>query len=287
MLRRVPSLTAARRAYADRIGELAELRTQGLARGLASVPREDFLGPGPWRILQLPARDPDYVLTPDADPRHLYANVLIALDRSRNLNNGEPAALLRWLDQLELAPGRRFLHLGCGTGYYTAIAACATDPGEILAIELDPELAARARRNLARWPQVRVECGDGRALAQEAFDAILVNAGATELRGGWLDALRNGGRLLIPLTVDLPLAGVGAGQMLLVARDAERFRARFTSPVAIFHCAGARSAEGNDALRRACRRGDPLRVRSLRRDPHAPSPGCWLHAGGACLAYGD
>ena len=32
-------------------------------------------------------------------------------------------------------------------------------------------------------------------------DAILINAGATHPRSIWLDSLRTGGRLLLPLTV--------------------------------------------------------------------------------------
>jgi len=35
----------------------------------------------------------------------------------------QPAALARWLDTLDLAPGERLLHVGCGVGYYTAIGA--------------------------------------------------------------------------------------------------------------------------------------------------------------------
>jgi len=82
----------------------------------------------------------------------LYDNVLVALDAPRRLNNGEPAALARWLDTLDLAPGERLLHVGCGVGYYTAIGAEAVSrDGSVLGVEIDPELAERARRNLAPY----------------------------------------------------------------------------------------------------------------------------------------
>jgi protein-L-isoaspartate(D-aspartate) O-methyltransferase len=47
------------------------------------------------------------------------------------------------LDQLDIAAGAQVLHLGCGTGYYTAIVAELIGPtGKITAIEIDPGVAA-------------------------------------------------------------------------------------------------------------------------------------------------
>src|SRR5262249_52498044 len=169
-------------------------------------------------------------------------------------------------------------------------AECVGAAGVAVGVELDPALALRAQRNLARWPHARVTAGDGSALAVDRFDAILVNAGATEPLARWLDALGDAARLLIPLTVDLPIPGVGAGHMLLVERAARGFSARFVGPVGIFHCAGARTREGSDRLRRAYAHGDPREVASLRRDPHRADAQCWLHAAGFCLsrlAVGD
>lgn len=103
---------------------------------------------------RLAEADRGYALTPDDDPRHLYDNVLVALDASRNLNNGEPAFLLRCLDDLDLSPRDRFLHVGCGVGYYTAVVAMAVAEGTVVGVELDAPLAERAGRNLARWPNV-------------------------------------------------------------------------------------------------------------------------------------
>jgi len=280
-------LERVRRDFAEKIRSTSALRSTALVDALARVPREDFVGPGPWQILRLAEAERGYERTPDDDPRHLYDNVLVALDASRNLNNGEPAFLLRCLDDLDLSPRDRFLHVGCGVGYYTAIAATTVAAGAVVGIELDDRLAARARRNLASWPNVTVLEGDGSEVASGPFDAILVNAGATEPLPGWLDQLRIGGRLLVPLTVDLPepWLGLGAGHMLLVTRHSGRFSARFTSPVGIFHCAGARTTSGGDLLRQAFLRGDHERVRSLRRDEHPAGPQCWLHAPRFCLSH--
>jgi protein-L-isoaspartate(D-aspartate) O-methyltransferase len=118
----------------------------------------------------------------------------------------------------------------------------------VVGVEIDPELAARARRNLNPWLNATAICADGCEFATETFDAIFVNAGATEVLPNWLDSLRNEGRLLMPLTVDVPMPNVGLGNMLLIVRGAESYAATFVSPVGIFHCAGARTADGNDLL---------------------------------------
>ena len=126
--------------------------------------------------------------------------------------------------------------------------------------------------------------GDGGEHAGGAFDAIFVNAGATEPLALWLDALADGGRLLLPMTVGLPRPGFGAGHMLLVTRRGDAFDARFTSPVGIFDCAGARTAAGDALLREGFSRGGHERVRSLHRAAHDPGPRCWLHAERFCLS---
>jgi protein-L-isoaspartate(D-aspartate) O-methyltransferase len=278
------ALDQARRAFAEKIRALAGVRSPLLVEALATVPREDFMGPGPWQILRLAEFGRGYEWTPDDDPRHLCDNVLVALDASRNLNNGEPVGLLRWLDDLALAPGERVLHIGCGVGYYTAIAAAAVPGGSVVGIELDPGLADRARRNLAHTPNATLVTGDGSAPPSGPFDAIFVNAGVTEPLPAWLDALAPGGRLLLPMTVAVPGQGFGGGHMLLVTRQPAGLAARFVSTVGVFDCAGARTLEGERLLRAAYARGGPERVRSLRSADHTASPGCWLHSARFCLS---
>jgi protein-L-isoaspartate(D-aspartate) O-methyltransferase len=240
-----------------------------------------------------------YQMTPDEDPRHIYDTVLVALDASRGLNNGEPSSLLRFLDILDLAPGDRFLHIGCGVGYYTAIAAQAVLPnGHVIGVEMDRQLADRAKRNLQRYENADAICADGNEFTDGPFDAIFVNAGVTDIHAAWLDQLAEGGRLLVPMTIAFPggrAAGLpadvaalfseaGGGITLLVTKRSNKYFARFELPVAIFHCIGARSAEGEKILGEALRRGGPTDVKSLRRDQHSADTECWLHASAFCLS---
>jgi protein-L-isoaspartate(D-aspartate) O-methyltransferase len=275
-----------RAAFAEKLRQTVGLRSAALVRAFATVPREHFVGPGPWNIL-VPPDVLTYRETPDDNPRHLYDTVLVALDSSRGLNNGEPSALARWLDTLELVPGDRFLHIGCGVGYYTAIAAeVVTASGAVLGVELDAELAERAQRNLTGYAHAAVACGDGRAPIADSFDAIFVNAGATDVQESWLEQLRPGGRLLVPLTVShAQFRTAGVGQMLLVTRHPGAYAAGFVSPVGIFHCAGARTDEGDELLKQAYAHGGDETIRSLRIDVHRPDTQCWLHRPGSCLSY--
>lgn len=163
-----------RRRYAEELRELSALRTEALVSAFARVPREDFLGLGPWKLMFPQETGLAYRDSPDADPVHLYQNALVAIDPER--------------------------------------------------------------------------------------------------------------RLLAPLTVAVPGLHAGVGHRLLVTRRAVGYRARFASPVGVFHCQGARTDEQDRALRDADSRGGEADVASLRRDPHGPDATCWLHGTGFCLS---
>jgi SAM-dependent methyltransferase len=117
-------------------------------------------------------------------------------------------------DVVELAslrPGSRVLEVGCGTGQATVALA---DRGlDVVCVELGASLAAVARRNLARFPRVRVEVADFDAWEPDgAFDAV-----AAFTAWHWPDpatkyaraaaALRDGGSLCVVVTQHVLPAG--------------------------------------------------------------------------------
>jgi protein-L-isoaspartate(D-aspartate) O-methyltransferase len=282
-------LDTARRLYAEEIRVKAALRSDALVEAFATVPREHYLGPGPWLIKKggrgllhkLDGRlRGEYRLTADADPRRIYSDVHVAIDAKRGLNNGRPGKLALWLDLLDLHAGERALHVGCGVGYYTAIMAeVVGHGGRVVGIEIDAGLAERARRNLSHFGHVEVLHADGGEEEVGACDAIFVNAGSTRPRSVWLDGLRRGGRLILPLT-----DGDGRGALLKVTFDGRAYAARFASSARIFHCAGSRDAESGRLLGEALRRADRSAVRSVRRDRHRAETTCWLHLDGCCIS---
>jgi protein-L-isoaspartate(D-aspartate) O-methyltransferase len=280
--------SSTRRRYAELIRQRAHLRSERVVRALAEVPREDYLGPGPWKVLR-PPNLRTYEDTQDGNPAHIYDDVLVALDPARSLCNGLPSGLCAWIDSLDLREGERVAHAGCGTGYYTAIIAhMVGDKGHVTAIEFDPELAAQAKTNLAPVHCVEVVRGDASIHDAGAMDAILINAGASHPLRLWLDNLKPGGRLLFPLTQgSKSFAPMRFGVMMRVQRVEAGYKANAISLVGIFPCFGAIDPEADRLVRKALEEGGLADVKSLRRDVHVADESCRLHGRGYCFSTRD
>ena len=273
-------LAAVRRFYAEEIRFVGRIEIERLIEAFAAVPREHYLGAGPWRILSGPTNW-GYWTTPDADPRHLYHNVLVAIDESKGLNNGEPVWLATFIEAGNPCPGQRVVHIGCGLGYYTALMAELIGPhGSLTAIEVEAELAQRAARNLNHLPQVQVLHTNGSEYRPEAADVIFVNAGVTEIQPAWFESLLPQGRLLVPMVLN-----DGAGQLLKVTRTDAGYTAKFLRSVIIYPCAGSWNRASGDPLAQAVAAHGWSFDGFLRLDPHRESESCWLHTDRYCLAH--
>lgn len=265
-------LQAIRSAYARQVCATAGL-TPGseIEAALAVLPRERFMGPPPWRIV--PPRTRGSTIT--HDPAALYQDVLVSLGSEPGLNNGQPSLHAMCIASLALGAGQRVVHVGAGTGYYTALLALLVrETGVVDAYEIEPDLAARAALNLAEQTQVDVCARSGAAGPLPECDAIYVNAAAAEPLAVWLDALRPGGRLLFPLA-----GRDGTGEMLLITRHEQGYGARFLSPVQFVPCVGAQDEQAGRALRSALKRGGTNGVRRLVRNA-VPDESCWLAGNG-------
>jgi protein-L-isoaspartate(D-aspartate) O-methyltransferase len=190
-----------RHFYARHITALAGLSPDaGLGREIAaaleSIPREKFVGPPPWSVV---GRE-GYAQAPSGDPVVLYQDVLVSLDTGKGLNNGQPSLHALCLNALAPQKGERAIHVGAGTGYYTAIlAALVGESGRVDAYEIEPELTRHAAANLAEFPQVVVHGRSGAEAPLPCCDVLYVSAAAAEPLAIWLNALRPEGRLLFPL----------------------------------------------------------------------------------------
>jgi protein-L-isoaspartate(D-aspartate) O-methyltransferase len=272
-------LETVRRSYAEELRFTAHIRSSPVVAAFAGVPRERFVGVGPWRV-RSPMDMAVYWTTEDADPRAVYHDVLVALDEARGINNGQPSLWAFLLDQLNIVAGEQVLHLGCGTGYYTAIMAELVGPtGQVTAIEIDTGLAEKAHAALMPWRQITVSNANGASMSFEPADLVVASAGATHPLPSWLDALKLGGRLLFPMT-----ATQGPGGMLLITREADAFAAQFLCQVGFIDFSGARDADISRRLAAALARDRGRAVQSLRRDHHAKGRTCWLHGEGWCLS---
>jgi protein-L-isoaspartate(D-aspartate) O-methyltransferase len=177
-------LEAHRQFYADLITTSAGAgKNERLKDAFASTPRERFTGTGPWKVFVAG----NYIETPTDDPAFLYQDVLVALAPERRINNGQPVLHAINLAALNVKRGEKVLHVGAGTGYYTALLARLTGAaGAVVAYEIEHDLAQNAIRNLSDFPNVTVQERSGSEAPLPVCDAIYVNAGATAPLNVWL-----------------------------------------------------------------------------------------------------
>lgn len=225
------SLDEIRSFHAKMMAAASNSTDERLEQAFGLVRREAFMGPGPWQI----RAGRRYLETPSDDPTYLYQNVLVALDKSKGINNGEPFLHAAFLGAVALQPGETVIQIGAGTGYYTAILSTLVAPGgHVHAVEIDEALASRTRDNLASFENASVICADATALELPEADLIYVNAGVVAPPISWLHALRLGGRIIMPWQ-----ANDKVGLAVLITREEQGFNARALMPAYFIPCVGA------------------------------------------------
>ena len=225
-----------RGSYARALARVSASADPRLAEVFYRVHREDFLPPGPWKLLV----EGQFVHTPSSDPAHVYQNAAIALDARKGINNGEPYLHAMWIGAAAPRPGETVTQIGLGMGYYSAILSLLVLPGgRLIGFEIDSDLGETARRNLSAYENVSVVTGDATSLELPPSDLIYVSAAVVEPPEQWLTTLRPGGRLIFPWrpAVDVALA-------MLVKRVAAGFEAKPLMSCWFIPCAGASSHKG-------------------------------------------
>jgi protein-L-isoaspartate(D-aspartate) O-methyltransferase len=265
-----------RHFYAEFIVKSSGSSDERLIDAFAAVPREDYVGAGPWPVNV----GAGYIPTISGDPSHLYQDVLIGLATERKINNGQPSLHASCLAAAAPALGESVVHVGAGTGYYTAILATLVGPkGRVVAFELEQDLAARAATNLRHFQNVEVRAESATESAIPTSELIYVNAGATHPPPAWLDALSIGGRLVLPLT---PNEGLGV-MLQIVRKSFTVFAASALGRVAFIPCIGARDDAASASLSAALERQSLEDVRALRRGT-PPDETAWCAGAGWWLS---
>ena len=119
----------------------------------------------------------------------------------------QPGMIVAMLELLAPEPGDRVLEIGTGSAYNAALLAeMVGSAGSVTTVELDLELAGRARATLADlgYGNVRVIAGDGTlaGAADAPFDRLVVTARSDDVATAWWDSVRPGARLVVPLRLD-------------------------------------------------------------------------------------
>ena len=173
----------------EREAKVAELRRRGLlrseriGRAMLAVRREDFI--------------------PDGYRDHAYEEIPLPLP-GEQATISCPHSYPLFYEPLGLDVGHRFLEVGVGSGYGTALAREVVGPeGLVVAIEMDPVTRGFARDNLSRagYEDVVLVEGDGGLGCPEhaPYDRICVTAACPEVPPPLLDQLAADGRLIAPV----------------------------------------------------------------------------------------
>lgn len=126
--------------------------------------------------------------------------------------NSQPRTVEAMLRLLEVHEGDRVLDVGSGSGWTTALLAHLTGPaGEVVGVELEPELVAFGRANLERTgrPWARIEQAQPGVLGwpdEAPYARVLVSAEPRSLPQELVDQVAVGGRMVIPVDGTMLLA---------------------------------------------------------------------------------
>jgi protein-L-isoaspartate(D-aspartate) O-methyltransferase len=151
------------------------------------------------RVLAAMGRVPRHELVPEALREEAYEDGPLPIGEGQTIS--QPYIVAAMSEAAVLTGGERVLEVGTGSGYQAAVLSALAR--EVYTIELEPDLAARAQRDLTRLgcTNVHTRTGDGYRGWPEAapFDAILVTAAPESVPPPLLEQLKVGGRLVIPV----------------------------------------------------------------------------------------
>ncbi len=151
------------------------------------------------RVLDAMRRVPRHEFVPEVFRDKAYT------DRALPIGNGQtisqPYMVAISLQALGLRGGERVLEIGAGTGYVTALLAELT--AQVRVIERIPALADAARSRLEKFGYtnflLRAVDGTFGWADESPFDAIISAASATRPPRPWLEQLKPGGCLVMPV----------------------------------------------------------------------------------------
>lgn len=151
------------------------------------------------RILDAMGKVPRHIFIEEALCGRAYGDHALPIGERQSISQPYMVALMT--EALELTGMERVLEIGTGSGYQTAILAELA--AKVYSIERIKVLAHRARMILDRlnYLNIVIKVFDGTyGWPDEApFDAIIVTAGAPAIPQAYIEQLKEGGRIIIPV----------------------------------------------------------------------------------------
>src|SRR5688572_22687593 len=185
------------------MSDYAELRERMIDRQIAArgldhpallaafraVPREEFIAP--------------------VYAGYAYQDSPLPIESGQTIS--QPYIVALTIDAADIGPEDKVLEVGAGSGYAAAVIGQIVD--KVIAVERHPELVelARERMNRLGYDNVRIVAGDGTLgwPGEAPYDAIVAAASGSHVPKPWIDQLKPGGRIV------MPLGGPGSVQSLV------------------------------------------------------------------------
>ena len=177
--------------------ELSEKREQMIERQLKGRGISDL------KVLTAFKKVAREIFLPPALQDEAYEDHPLPIGHEQTISQPYIVALMT--ESLALTSSDRVLEIGTGSGYQTAILAELAN--EVYSIEINEALHKSAQACLKNqgYQNVFLKCDDGRKGWLEAapFDKIIVTAAAEEIPKSLVEQLKEGGKMIIPVTVGL------------------------------------------------------------------------------------
>jgi len=150
-------------------------------------------------VLEAMQRVPRHRFVEEALWAQAYGDHPLPIGERQTISQPYMVALMT--EALQLKGGEKVLEIGTGSGYQAAVLAQIVS--RVYSVERIASLARRARRVLddVGCPNVNIKLNDGTLGWEEEapFDGIVVTAGSPRVPVHYLEQLKVGGRLIIPV----------------------------------------------------------------------------------------
>ena len=151
------------------------------------------------RLLEAVRTTPRARFVPAGGVAAAYRDVPVAIGQGQVTTQPSLSALM--IESLGLSGCEHVLEVGTGLGFQTALLARLA--ADVVSIEMRPDIARRARANLAhegvRNVELRVGDGSGGVPDRAPYDAVLVSAAFPQVPAPLVAQVRPGGRLVQPI----------------------------------------------------------------------------------------
>jgi len=151
------------------------------------------------RVLEAFRKLPRHLFVPKEYLSVAYQDSPLSIGEGQTISQPYIVALM--VELLEVSPSDKILEIGTGSGYQTAILAELASM--VVSVERISVLAQRALQVLRRlgYNNVHFVIGDGSKGVPELapYDKIIVSACSDKIYPAWVEELREGGYIVLPL----------------------------------------------------------------------------------------